>query len=161
MKYNIEWLEKKNPEWYVMNLKGEDGTSVKEVSVNKINKKGEAFPNFDAIMNGGDVEGELWSSGAGKNYLFAPKPQTNRKPNMDRIMEKKGTLIAESQQRKEKSILAAQDRSAWMWAKTNASSIIASPAYIEKGLTIPELEDRVLKLATLIYNGEPTEPFTG
>ncbi len=157
MKFTISWLEKKNNDWYVVNLKDEAGEETKEVSINRTAKNGQVFPDFDNLMSGGPVEGEPWTSGAGKNYLFAPKPEgSSKKPNMDRLMEKKSTQIAEAQSNKAQQIAQAQDRSAWMWAKTNASTLIGDSMSSANNDTIA---NRILDLATKIYNGEPTEPF--
>lgn len=58
----------KSPDWKVATV----GTTP-SVSINRTNKKGEVFPNFDAIVDGVTIAGELWASSAGKWYLFAPK----------------------------------------------------------------------------------------
>lgn len=158
MKFKIEWMEKKSPEWFVANLTDESGNETKEVSINKVNKKGEVFPNFDDLMTGGTVEGEPWTSGVGKNYLFAPKPEGAKRPNMDRIMDKKTQSIEVAQERKNINIEKAQDRSAWMWAKTNASTLLAGRG-VSPNTPIDGIADMVLDLATKIYHGEPTNPF--
>lgn len=62
----------KTPDWKVVSLMGADGEEIQNVSVNRTNKKGETFPNFDDIKEGGTVDGRLWLSPAGKQYLFAP-----------------------------------------------------------------------------------------
>ena len=36
-------------------------------------KKGDIFPGFDDIAEGDKVDGRLWESDSGKQYLFAPK----------------------------------------------------------------------------------------
>jgi hypothetical protein len=77
---------------------------------------------------------------------------------MDRIMDKKANLISEAQQRKEQSIAAAQDRTAWMWAKNNASELLAGTFTSE--VSNSYITECVIELATKIYNGEPTEPFS-
>ena len=60
--------------------------------------------------------------------------------------------------KKEEAIHKAQDRSAWMWARTSAATLIANhPSYKDMQPSI--ISDAVIKLATKIYNGEPTEPF--
>lgn len=66
--------------------------------------------------------------------------------------------IEEMQEKKAKSIEAAQDRSAWMWAKNNAADLVAKhPAF--KDLYMTDVLPTVEKLATKIYNLEPIEPF--
>lgn len=107
MNYRVNWLEKKNNDWIVANLL--DGeTEIKEVSINRTNKKGQVFPKFDDIINGGSVDGELWTSQAGKNYLFEPKPE-GKKGN-GAYKEK---VIGEAMHRKEESIGKFQDNKEW------------------------------------------------
>lgn len=69
----VEWIEQKGPDWKVCNLKAQNGVTVADVSINRVNKKGETFPNFDAITLQATVEGNLWKSSTGKAYLFAPQ----------------------------------------------------------------------------------------
>lgn len=73
-KHKVTWLEKKNEDWVLVSLE----TGQTEVSINRKSKKGEAFPGFDSLAPGVEVEGELWQSTAGKWYLFPPRPQTPR-----------------------------------------------------------------------------------
>lgn len=105
MKFTINFLEKKSPEWIVANLLDESGTEIKEVSINKTSKKGDLFPHFDELMSGGTVEGEPWISGAGKNYLFPPKVKLE-KPE---FMKAKTQQIEKTMARKEESIGRFQD----------------------------------------------------
>lgn len=115
--YKIKWLEVKNPDWKVLTLTDDKGQELKDVSVNRTNKKGEAFPKFDEIMNAGEIEGEFWTSDAGKNYLFAPKPQRASNPGFKshqirETMEIKRTDIAHSQAEKSHAIKVASTFSA-------------------------------------------------
>lgn len=73
MQYNITAVEKKNNDWLVVSGRGLDGTTLTDASVNRTNKKGETFPNFDSIAVGATVEGEPWNSQTGKAYLFPPR----------------------------------------------------------------------------------------
>lgn len=66
--------------------------------------------------------------------------------------------IAESMQVKAENIRAAQDRSAWMWSKTNASTLLADGRF--QGMSLDSITDAVIRLATKIYNAEPIEPFS-
>lgn len=152
-KYSIIWLEKKNNDWMVLNVKDEAGTETKEVSLNRTNKKGEVFPGFDGVVNGGYIEGELWTSQAGKHYLFAPKPKLERPTFM------KGAQIEKAMDKKNENIKQAQDRSAWMWAKTNASTLLAGIMNKINTDSNDAIAEAVLDLATKIYNMEPTTPF--
>ena len=156
MKLTIDWLEKKSDDWIIVHTTNENGVVTENVSINRKNQKGEVFPGFDDIAPGSTIEGEPWTSSTGKHYIFAPKPQTNKKPNMDRIIEKKQQGIAESQARKEQSIAQAQDRTAWMWAKNNAAMLVAHhDVYKNNNDIIGTIES----LATEIYNMEPQRPF--
>ncbi len=154
-KYTIKWAEEKRKgstngrDWKIteMTLVDEQGVEIEKVST------------FDTVMNGGTLEGTIETND--KGYLNFKK-STDKKPNMDRLMEKKSSQIAEAQHNKAEQIAQAQDRSAWMWAKNNASLLIAEiikfemrqPSYDED-----EIAKRVLSLATKIYNGEPVTPF--
>lgn len=73
MKQHVDWIEIKSPDWKIISITDENGKKTADVSVNRVNKKGETFPNFDGITLSADVEGELWQSPTGKWYLFAPK----------------------------------------------------------------------------------------
>lgn len=73
MAYKIFKIDKKNPEWAVVSLVDASGDAHENVSVNKVSKKGDIFPNFDTLEVGSKVEGRIWESDAKKKYLFAPK----------------------------------------------------------------------------------------
>lgn len=110
--YKVDWVENKNPDWKVATLVGADGYKTEDVSINRANKKGEVFPNFDGILPGSDVEGELWQSNASKWYLFAPKAPKSAsgggfKGNMEKVMERKESGIRLSQENKEHGIKVA------------------------------------------------------
>lgn len=104
MKFKIDWLVKKTPEWTIATLIQEDGSKLNEVSINKVNKKGEVFPNFDNLMPGQEVEGEFWTSDKDKNYLFAPK--VGKTGNSGAFKQK---MISDTMDRKETSISKFQD----------------------------------------------------
>lgn len=103
MLYTISNTQIKNNDWKIASVKGADGVEANEVSINRTNKKGEIFPRFDEIADGASIEGNLWKSDAGKNYLFAPKE-----------FKKSGggntVAIALAQERKVENITKAQDR---------------------------------------------------
>lgn len=154
MKYEITWAETikegtgaKGP-WKLtkMTLKDEGGAMH------------EGITTFDEVAPGQSIEGNIVLDGNYKNF----KKDNARKPNMDRVMEKKGAMISEAQDVKAKNIAAAQDRSAWMWAKNNASTLVAEMIKIEihqPSYDDTNVLDRVIDLATKIYNSEPQEPF--
>ncbi len=110
MKYNVEFIEQKSPDWKIVQLRDGAGTLTDNVSVNRVNKKGETFPNFDGITLEADVEGELWTSTTGKHYLFAPKIGKvggGGGKNVERLMDKKASTIEHFQASKENSIILA------------------------------------------------------
>jgi hypothetical protein len=111
MKFIIEKVDNKSNDWKITSIKGEQGNVIAEVSVNRVNKKGETFPNFDGIILGATIDGELWTSATGKNYLFAPKPASTGgskgNPGIAKAMEKKNESIAKFQDSKETSIKLA------------------------------------------------------
>lgn len=73
MAHQIVALQEKNADWKVVSILNAAGEIVENVSVNRTNKKGESFPDFDNIAVGAKIEGQMWTSPAGKQYLFAPK----------------------------------------------------------------------------------------
>lgn len=107
--FKIGFIEQKNPDWKVIQLRDEAGALTNDVSVNRVNKKGEVFPYFDGITLEADVEGELWTSATGKHYLFAPKVAKTgfSGAKVERLMDKKADSIKEFQTTKENSILLA------------------------------------------------------
>lgn len=110
--YKLEWVEKKGEDWVLASLESGE----KDVSINRTSKKGEVFPNFDTLTPGMSVEGELWQSGAGKWYLFPPRPETNatganrgqggafKQKMIEDSMNKKNESITRFQGQKEESI---------------------------------------------------------
>lgn len=152
MKYTVkeandkEWNDKKFVEAVIVDEKGEEF----KVSF------------WNGELNGSDgtklatIDGELskndkgyWKlstakKAAGGAYMTAQKAQV-----IEKAMDKKADQIAK-----------AQDRSAWMWAKTNAATILANNTSLKSYESVENIANVVIKLATLIYNGEPTEPFT-
>lgn len=107
-KYKIDFIEKKGADWKIATLIAEDGHPTNEVSINRKSKSGEVTQNFDNLMAGSAVEGELWRSPAGKWYLFPSKPQGGANKsfggNVSRLMDKKAENIKEAQERKSDSI---------------------------------------------------------
>src|SRR3990167_4532288 len=109
--YKIIWLEVKSPEWKIATL-SDDVAQYANTSINKVNKKGEVFPNFDEISNGGSVKGNLWQSPQGKYYLFAPKLNAGankasggyKTQVIEKAMERKDASIGKFQDNKEQSI---------------------------------------------------------
>lgn len=73
MAHKVVKAESKTSDWKVITILNAAGELVEEISVNRTNKKGEVFPDFDEILAGSNIEGQLWQSPKGKLYLFAPK----------------------------------------------------------------------------------------
>ena len=135
-KFQVEWLETKNADWRMATL-SEGGQQITEVSINRKNKKGEIFPNFDGITLGATIEGELWRSPAGKAYLFAPREGTPRAS---------GTGIKAAQERKAVMIEKAQDRKSESIAYFNANNCaieLVSKLDI-KAMTQQDLEEEII-----------------
>lgn len=114
MKYKLEWIEKKSPEWYIVSI-GANGEITTDVSANKKDKNGIMFPNFESWMAGHEVEGDLWTSQTGKKYLFPHKPQTTQggAPRAfgggmgAKLMDKKNENIEKAQDNKQHGIKEA------------------------------------------------------
>jgi hypothetical protein len=114
MKIKIDWLQVKNPDWKLASITQIDGTKLTEVSINRTTKKGEAFPNFDGLMAGHEIEVELWQSTAGKWYAFPPKDPAKiaqggayKQKMINDTMDKKAASIGQFQDNKELSIKVA------------------------------------------------------
>lgn len=124
MKFKINWLEVKSTEWTIVTLLDDNGVEYKDVSINKKSKKGEEFPNFENLQAGQDVEGELWTSSAGKHYLFPPKVVKTasgayKQKMIEDTMIKKEASIAKFQATKEESIrLMSAERDAILLVTT-------------------------------------------
>ena len=113
------------------------------------------FPHYADVKVGSNIEGELQQNG--KYWNIRSSTQLAKKPNFDRIIEKKQAGIAESQAVKAENIAQAQSRSEKMWAKRSASELVAHhPAY--KGLDKVEVEMEIENLASRILNSDLT-PF--
>ncbi len=143
-KYNVNWLAKKNEDWIMASLK--DGEKeYKDVSINRVNKKGETFPGFDDLQPGRDVEGELWESPSHKWYLFAPRPESTRggaggafkQAQIEKTMDKKNEFIGKTLDRKEDSIrLAGAQRDA---------VLIVTTRYNDPEMSIADFKNEILK----------------
>lgn len=123
-----------------------------------INSNGELFKvsawagEFDGKL---EIDTELEKNE--KGYWKLKKAQTPRSGAFQAI---KKVEIAEAQATKAQNIALAQDRSAWMWAKTNATTLISSPNLRDGEVSsAEEMVDKVIAIATKIYNAEPLAPF--
>lgn len=91
--FRITNVQNKSQDWKIISVVNPDGDEVHEVSVNRTNKKGEVFPDFDKIIVGADIQGQSWVSQTGKKYLFPPK-QTKQNLNNDLLQNIANTLVA-------------------------------------------------------------------
>lgn len=105
----IEWIENKTPDWKVASV-SDGGKVYQDVSVNRVNKKGETFPGFDDLKPGTELtDVTVWTSTSNKHYLFT---QTKPTPG---VMGSKpawagGGGVKAAQERKAQDIEKAQDR---------------------------------------------------
>lgn len=133
-KFNIFWSERKSGNYgnyMVADLIDDTGQKIEGVSINEKSKKGDVFPNFSGIITGQDVEGELWTSDAGKHYLFPPKKKLDKpnfmKKNIEDAINLKNDNIGKVMDRKEESIaLAGAQRDAVLIATTIWNSITSA-----------------------------------
>lgn len=137
MKVKIDWLVRKSPEWIIATLLQEDGTKLDEVSINKTSKKGEPFPNFDGLMPGHEIEGELWTSSAGKHYLFPPRIAKTaqggafKSKQIEEAQTRKKNDIEHFQTTKEESIrLASAQRDAVIMVATIFKDQVVTPDHL-------------------------------
>lgn len=119
-----------------------------------VDTEGKEYPNISAwggeFKDKDEIECELEKNA--KGYWAMKKKQRGnagfKQAQIEKSMDKKAQQIEQ-----------AQDRSAWMWAKNNASLLVAHRLSNVVPKSREELADEVIELATLIYNGEPTKPF--
>lgn len=71
--YKLISVENKGKDWTVVSLVNAAGELIDNVSVNRVSKKGDVFPNFDGLAEGQKIDARLWESPSNKMYLFAPK----------------------------------------------------------------------------------------
>lgn len=117
--------------------------------------KEETINLFDEVKVGQELDGEIYTNDKGyRNFK-----STARVAKANFMDNKKTETFEKLQDRKAGQIEKAQDRSAWMWAKNNASTLLAAhPGF--QTMKPQDVATQVIELATKIYNGEPTEPFS-
>ena len=115
------------------------------------------WPDFANLKIGSQIEGTLEKNG--QYWNIKSDRIKDRKPNFDRIIEKKQAGIVESQERKASNISQAQDRNEVMWAKRNASEIVAHhPVYknlkdeVEVEMAIEGLAAKILHMDLTPFN---------
>lgn len=151
-KFKVNWFAEKTSskgtKYAKVTLESVEGGIIEDVAIFS------SFPDFANIMVGSEVEGNLIEKdyNGSKSYsLEAEKSIGGKKPNFDRIIEKKQAGIAEAQSTKANNISEAQSRNEIMWAKRSASEIIAHhPAY--KTLSAVEITVNLQKLANDILH---------
>lgn len=99
----------KSNDWKIVDVETPTGEKTVDVSVNRVNKKGEPFPDFDDIKVDHRLNATLWVSPSGKAYLFEEKdkPQGGAKFNAtgaSKLMDKKIEAIEKSQDVKSEAI---------------------------------------------------------
>ena len=141
-KFQITFCEDKNPDWKIISVFGDNATTV-DVSVNRVNKKGETFPDFDIIKEGAEIDGQLWKSDAGKNYLFAPRPENAKAPMrspaaITKAMDKKAENIEKAQDNKSLGIKV----SATMGHAVNITiALLKGQTVLDEGVTKKMITD--------------------
>lgn len=142
MKYIIEFVENKNKDWKIATVKSEQGATWEDVSINRVGKKGDVFENFDDIQAGREVYGELWTSTAGKNYLFPP-----RNAHKSSYTPRRGTGAVKVEEIRRESIKEAQERkneSIAFFNATNSAIEIVSKFNVND-LTEDEIKGHIVK----------------
>lgn len=139
--YKIEFAESKTKDWVVADLEA-GGALFKDVSINRVNKKGETFPNFDSIRTGGSIEGELWDNPSGKKYLFAP-----RTPKTASGGAYKSQQVKEAQDRKREDIerfQGSKEESIRLMSAQRDSVLIVT-TLIGQGIPVEDIKEEIIK----------------
>jgi hypothetical protein len=111
MKYTLDWIETKSADWKLASITNEAGMKFTNVSINRVSKKGETFPNFDNLRAGETIAGEYWETpDKSKSYLYPPRVEKTQgeayKPNYT----PKTGAITKAMDRKEANIEKIMDR---------------------------------------------------
>lgn len=162
-KYKIVWGEIKKvtvggveKELYEGEFSTMEGTKF-NATVWRMDKEGKEFPNWSEIRPGGELEGKPWKKpGTDKTTIYPPDPEKTPSGGYRRSQKPSLEETKELMNIKKENIHQAQDRTAWMWAKNNASELIAHhPVFKNDDSNQLDIAKQVLNLATKIYNGEP------
>lgn len=167
MIYTVDFLENKKVMVSGVEKEIKEGTFTDE-SGNKVtatiwrfDKNNAEFPNWSEIAPGSTLTANPWSKeGSDKITLYAPKTAATggTRTGGAGMMAQKEKAIANAQDRKERSIHAAQDRTQWIWSRRSAAElVIHHPTF--KFLSESELLDKIQELATEIDLMNPTKPF--
>ena len=156
--YTISLVEDKNKDWKIVTLEvveGDGSVMYEDVSVNRVNKKGEIFPNFDNIKVGERVKGNLWSSSAGKRYLFAPSPIKTQGGANKASGGYKTQVIKEAQETKRKDIETAQENKGQSIKISSTMRDAVLLTIAEKGdgvMTAEDMEENIIKWRKWLVN---------
>lgn len=122
MTYEVLWVERKNDGWFIASLKEvvEGGQTYSDVSINRVSKKGEVFPEFDTIAPGSVIAGNIWQSPTSQKWSLFPPDVPKAAPKAPSsapyragvagikvAQERKAEGIAVAQENKGKAILVA------------------------------------------------------
>lgn len=154
MLLKITKVEDKSNDWKVVDVETPTGEKTINVSVNRVNKEGKPFPNFDDIKVDYRLNATLWVSQAGKAYLFEPKPENAPKGNFSgsgasKLMDKKAENIKEVQESKSEAIKLATSM------QLAVSCAIAEYA---KPNSLDTLETLITKYRTFILTNWEVDP---
>lgn len=141
MIFKIDWIETKKEDWKVATLHEaiENGQSVADVSINRNDKDGSvAFPNFNDLTPGSEIQGNLWKHPTTGRYTLyplrqppkndgevvarqgAPQPSYVPRSGPAGMMATKAANIESAQERKNEAIEKAQEN------KSNAIKVAAA-----------------------------------
>lgn len=135
--YKIKSAENKSIDWKVVTTISPDGYETPNVSVNRKNKNGEVFPNFDGVVEGATIDATVWKSPAGKWYMFAPKTASNG----SNFANKGPSSIKAAQERKAEMIEKAQDRKSESIAYFNAVNSAITLRAADRTLLFNSVQD--------------------
>lgn len=172
--FKINAVDVKSNDWKIVSLTSQEGVTIGNVSVNRVNKKNETFPAFDDIVAGKEVEGNLWTSQAGKNYLFAPEVKTytsfqkggGKSAVIEKAQDRKESSIERFQNTKEESISKTLDRKedSFMISGTARDATLILTALVAKsGFTLEanDWQEQWLKIRHFLvkqyHNTEPSK----
>lgn len=146
MLFTIDWMEKKGEGWIVATLVEavENGLTHKDVSINKVDKKsGEvAFPTFDALAPGHQINGNIWENNAGKKYLFPMREQKKsggggsafRAQQIEKSQERKAEFVHQAQENKNLAVKVAS-------TMRDATALAVASVNVDAFETIEEREE--------------------
>lgn len=108
----------KSNDWKVISYETPEGGVTENASVNRFDKKGTPFPDFDGIVVGRTIDANPWRNPtSGKWSVFPPKPQNDTgyvsdsfRASTSQNYANKGTGMKAAQERKAEMIEKAQDR---------------------------------------------------